>query len=66
MLLVSGGIDSDGSELDSSEIFDPSLGSWRAGAVLPSPRDSLKAATLDNRVYIFGISILLTFNYMFL
>ena len=43
MFLVSGGNDGDGSELDSSEIFDPSLGSWRAGAVLPSPRDSLRA-----------------------
>merc|ERR1712179_734101 len=53
MLLVSGGYD--GSyRLDSTEIFNPSLGSWRAGAALPSPRDGLRAVNIDNRVLLFG------------
>ena len=53
MLLVSGG--DDGSYyLDSTEIFDPSLGSWRAGAALPSPVYGLKATNIDNRVLLFG------------
>merc|ERR1712110_738244 len=52
MLLVSGG--ADGNYLDSTEIFDPSLGSWRAGAALPSPRMGLRATNIDNRVLLFG------------
>ena len=57
MLLVSGGYD--GSvKIDSTEIFDPSLGSWRAGAALPSPRSILRAISIDNRILIFGIDIL--------
>ena len=60
MFLVSGG--SDGSDyLDSTEIFDPSLGSWRAGAALPSPRSDLRATNIDNRVLLFSYDILLTF-----
>ena len=43
-----------------TEIFDPSLGSWREGAALPSTRFSLKATNIDNRVLLFGIDILLT------
>ena len=50
ILLVSGGFNNEGrtSSLDSTETFDLSLGSWRAGAVLPSPMDSLSAANIDN------------------
>ena len=62
MLLVSGGW-TGSNYLDTTEIFDPSLGSWRAGAALPSTRRDLRATTLDNRVLIFGISILLTFTF---
>ena len=55
MFLVSGGYDgNDGSYLDSTEIFDPSLGSWRAGAALPSPVYGLRATNIDNRVLLFG------------
>ncbi len=60
MLLVSGGYD--GSYLDSTEIFDPSLRSWRAGAALPSPMSGLRATNIDNRVLLFGNDILLTFE----
>ena len=47
--------------LDSTETYDPSLGSWRAGAALPSPMEGPRAANIDNRVLIFGIKILLAF-----
>ena len=58
MFLVTGG--HDGSDrLDSTEIFDPDRGSWSAGAVLPSPVRRLRAASIDNRVLVFGIDILL-------
>ena len=60
ILLVSGGW-GNGSYLDSTEIFDPSLRSWRAGAALPSPRDSLSAINIDKRVLLFGNDILLIF-----
>ena len=64
MFLVSGGGVSLrlGSNIDSTEIFDPSLGSWRAGATLPSPMDSLRATNIDDRVLLFGMGHLLTFN----
>ena len=53
MFLVTGGYD--GSvKTDSTDIFDPSLGSWRAGAALPSPVYSLVATNIDNRVLLFG------------
>ena len=58
ILLVSGGTTTGhGSSVDSTEIFDPSLGSWKAGAALPSPFYGLSAATIDNRVLLFGIDI---------
>ena len=54
--LVTGGHDGD-ALLDSTEILDPSLGSWTNGASLPSPRVYLRAANIDDRVLIFGINI---------
>ena len=53
MFYVSGGYDGSG-KLDSTEIFDPSLRSWRPGAALPSPVYGLKATNMDNRVLLFG------------
>ena len=41
--------------LDSSEIFDPDLRIWRAGAALPSPMTGLRATNIDDRVLILGI-----------
>ena len=60
MLLVTGGLNV-GINIDSTEIFDPSLGSWRAGAALPHPMYNMKAANIDNRVLIFGMNILLAY-----
>ena len=60
MFLVTGGTFYDGTEdIDSTEIFDPDLGSWRTGGALPSPAYGLRAASIDNRVLIFGILILI-------
>ena len=55
MFLVTGGYDGSMDQLDSTEIFDPDLGSWRAGAALPSPMVDHKAVNIDNRVLIFGM-----------
>merc|ERR1712137_143753 len=53
MLLVSGGY-SGRSFLDSTEIYDPEVGSWRAGAALPSKRGNLRAVNIDGRILFFG------------
>ena len=58
MLLVSGGYVAGGSNLDSTEIYDPEVGSWRAGAALPSKRRNLRAVNIDGRILFFGINIL--------
>ena len=60
MFLVSGGYDGSDS-LYSTEIFDPSLRSWRAGVALPSPVWGLRAQNIDNRVLLFGNDIILAF-----
>ena len=42
--------------LDSTELYDPSVGSWVvAGAKLPTPMSSLRAINIDDRILIFGI-----------
>ena len=58
MLFISGGYDFDsGSQLDSTELFDPSLGSWATSrAKLPQPMSGLRAANINDRVLIFGIN----------
>ena len=58
--MVTGGY-SDGSSLDSTEFYDPTNGHWRMSeAKLPSARGGgLRAATVDNRVLIFGIRLVL-------
>ena len=56
MFLVSGG-NRDGDQIDSTEIYDPDLGSWRGGAALPSKLEGLMAANIDGRVLFFGINI---------
>ena len=57
MFLVTGGKYwiTDPQYLDSTEIFDPLLGSWTAsGAKLPRPMNGLKAETINDRVLLFG------------
>ena len=53
--LVSGGVPGRADPLDSTEIYEPSLGSWRAGAALPNPMVGMRAAQINNRVLMFGI-----------
>ena len=56
MLLVSGGLDSDGELLASTEMYRPSAGEWRKvpGGALPRPMDGVRVVTLNNRVLLFG------------
>ena len=59
VLLVTGGKHYPGGTrtmLDSTEIMKTGGGSWRTltTARLPSPREGLRAATVNNVVYIFG------------
>ena len=56
MFLVTGG-ETVSDTLGSTEIYDPEIGSWSEVPPLPSPRSSLRAASLGNRVLIFGIDI---------
>ena len=58
-MLVTGGQDSGGNtKHDSTELLGPGSGPWRlVGAwhgLLPRPMDSMRLATLDNTVYLFG------------
>ena len=64
MFLVTGGKGGSGF-LESTELYDPSVGSWVvAGAKLPRPMSNVKAINIDDRVLIFGIllSILIHIN----
>ena len=57
IFIVSGGYDdwSDGNYLDTTETFDTVTGSWAtSGAKLPQPMSSLRAANIDDHIFIFG------------
>ena len=56
--MVTGGYDGnyDG-RYNSTELYDPSTGHWRMSGALPYARDGLRAATVDNRVLVFGETI---------
>ena len=56
MFLVTGGWDESDDRLDSTEIFDPDLESWRAGPALPSAMSNPRATNIDKRILIFGIN----------
>ena len=43
--------------LDSTELYDPSTGHWRMSGPLPHAYYGLRAATVDNRVLVFGETI---------
>ena len=54
---MTGGIGSNRNrELDSTEVM-VDFTAWRGAAQLPSQRYGLRAATVDNKVFIFGITI---------
>ena len=53
-MVIAGGWDGD-DRLDSSETFDPLVGSWvTSGAKLPRTMNGLRAANINGRVLIFG------------
>ena len=56
MFLVTGGyVELNGGWTDTTETFDPMVGSWvSSDAKLPQPMDGLRAASINNRVLIFG------------
>ena len=61
MLLVTGGWDGS-DELDSTEILeDKNWSYWRMTAPLPSARDGLRAASIDNKILVFGRNIFIIF-----
>ena len=52
---MTGGYDENYSFLDSTELYDPSVGSWVvAGAKLPRPMSGQRAINILNKVLIFG------------
>ena len=53
VVLVTGGGNEGARYLDSSEIM-VDFKAWRPAANLPSARDGLRAASLDNKVFLFG------------
>ena len=46
--------------LDSTEVYNPSVGSWTAGARLPRAMYGLRAAYIEDQVLIFGEGYFIT------
>ena len=57
VLLVTGGKRSQIS-LESTEVLEDMTGTWRLTAQLPSARFGLRAASVENNIFIFGENIL--------
>ena len=55
VLLVTGGYDDNWDRLDSTEILEDN--NWRITAPLPSARSNLRAASIDNKILVFGRNI---------
>ena len=62
VLLVTGGFNSNYGSLDSTEILEDISGTWRLTAPLPSARDGLRAASVENNIFVFGENILYYIN----
>ena len=60
VLLVTGGKHYSGGfiTLDSTEVLEDMVGSWRVTAPLPSARYRLRAASVENTIFVFGETIL--------
>lgn len=57
VLLVTGGGHDSGGEwisLDSTEVLEDMAGTWRLTAPLPSGRYGLRAASVENNIFVFG------------
>ena len=53
VLLVTGGYNSNDGRLDSTEVMKTG-GTWRLTAPLPSARYRLRAAVVNNNIFVFG------------
>ena len=60
VLLVTGGQQYSGRDisLDSTEVLEDMAGTWRLTAPLPSARYGLRAASVENNIFVFGENIL--------
>ena len=54
-----GGLDDDYKRLSSTETLQLGEDAWRESTALPRPLNGLRAATLDNIIYITGEMIML-------
>ena len=57
VLLVTGGYNGIDKILASTEVMEAG-GTWRFAASLPSARDGLRAAVVNNNIFVFGENIL--------
>ena len=48
--------------LDSTEVLESKTGPWRPTAKLPAARDGLRAASVDNNIFVFGENFLFDIN----
>lgn len=53
-ILVIGGSDLDGNDLDFVELYDPARNKWFPAAPMLEPRYECEAGSLNNFVYVFG------------
>jgi len=53
-IVVAGGFRGDGATVSTVEVFDTASGGWQAGPELPVPVNHAMAATVRDRVYVFG------------
>ena len=65
VLLVTGGEQYSGGRiyLDSTEVLSDLAGTWRLTGSLPSARVGLRAASVQNNIFVFG-EIILYYNYI--
>ena len=61
VLLVTGGYNVNDRYLASTEVMEAG-GTWRLTASLPSVRDGLRAAVVNNNIFVFGKNILCYIN----
>ena len=61
VLLVTGGRNTNNGYLASTEVMEAG-GTWRLTASLPSARRGLRAAVVNNNIFVFGENILCYIN----
>ena len=49
--------------LDSTEVLEDMAGTWRLTDPLPFGREGLRAASVENNIFVFGEDILLLYRY---